>query len=94
MLIHRSRFDYLDTPGAAMAAMAMFEDSDDAEKKIADIFGPAQVDQTVRQAVQFCWMGLPKERRTVEELESQIRRMVERALKDFREDRQAFGAGG
>jgi hypothetical protein len=36
-------------------------------------------------------MGLPQERRTADELEKQIRRMVDRALKDFREDRQAFG---
>jgi hypothetical protein len=36
-------------------------------------------------------MSLPKERRTVEELEQQIRRIVDRALRDFREDRQAFG---
>ena len=55
------------------------------------LFGPQQVDQTVRQAVQLCWMNLPKDRRTLDELESQFRRLVERALKDFREDSEAFG---
>jgi hypothetical protein len=35
--------------------------------------------------------GLPKERKTVDELEKQIRRIVDRALKDFREDADAFG---
>lgn len=60
-------------------------------EQIADFFGPAQVDQTVRQAVQFCWMALPKERRNADELERQIRRLIDRALKDFREDSQAFG---
>jgi hypothetical protein len=35
-------------------------------------------------------MSLPKERRTVEELEKQVRRLVDRALRDFREDRDAF----
>ena len=60
-------------------------------EQMADFFGPAQVDQTVRQAVQFCWMALPKERRNADELERQIRRVVDRALKDFREDSQAFG---
>ncbi|HET6573766.1 MAG TPA: hypothetical protein VFG68_09210 [Fimbriiglobus sp.] len=74
--------------------MTTFDDSDDAERKMAEMFGPAQVDQTVRQAIQFCWMGLPKARRTADELEAQIRRLVDRALKDFREDMQAFGKGG
>jgi hypothetical protein len=62
----------------------------DAER-MADLFGPGQIDQSIRQAVQFCWVALPKERRTVEELEKQLRRLLERALKDFREDREAFG---
>jgi hypothetical protein len=36
-------------------------------------------------------MALPKEGRNSDELERQIRRIVERALKDFREDSDAFG---
>jgi hypothetical protein len=66
-------------------------ESDAAAESMADIFGPAQIDQTVRQALQFCWMALPKDRRNAEELERQFRRIVERALKDFREDSEAFG---
>ena len=76
-----------------MAIFAAGEGGDAAER-MAEFFGPGQVDQAIRQAVQFCWMSLPKERRTAEELENQIRRLVERALKDFREDRQAFGQEG
>jgi hypothetical protein len=68
-------------------------ESDDAPKHMADLFGPAQFDHMIRQAVQFCWMGLPKERQSVEEVEAQIKRMVDRALRDFREDREAFGKG-
>jgi hypothetical protein len=60
--------------------------------RFAEMFGPAQIDPMIRQAIQFCWMGLPKDRRTAEEMETQIRRMVDRALRDFREDRKAFGA--
>jgi hypothetical protein len=66
-------------------------DASVAAEKMADFFGPAQIDQAVRQALQFCWLVLPKERRNAEELERQFRRIVERALKDFREDCQAFG---
>jgi hypothetical protein len=56
-----------------------------------EMFGPGHVDQTVRQTIQACWMALPKDRRTIEEVEKQIRRIVERALNDFREDAAAFG---
>jgi hypothetical protein len=55
------------------------------------MFGPQQVDQMVRQAIQFCWMGLPEEKRTVDEVERQVRRILDRALKDMREDAGAFG---
>jgi hypothetical protein len=73
--------------------MAMFScgEGEDAAERMAEMFGPAQIDHMIRQAVQFCWMGLPKERRSAEEVEAQIRRIVERALRDFREDRRAFG---
>jgi ATP-dependent Clp protease ATP-binding subunit ClpC len=76
-------------------AQAMEFDMDMGDESAADkmqaLFGPGQIDQYVRQAIQFCWMSLPKQRRTLEELETQIRRLVERALRDFREDSQAFG---
>jgi hypothetical protein len=59
-------------------------------EKFRDFFGPGQVDQGIRMAVQFCWMQLPKSRKTPDELEKQIRRIVDRALQNFREDQQAF----
>ncbi len=63
-----------------------------AAEQMADFFGPQQIDQLVRQAIQFCWLNLPKEKRNPEELEKQMRRIVERALRDFREDFVAFGS--
>jgi hypothetical protein len=36
-------------------------------------------------------MALPKDRRNVDELERQVRRIVDRALRDFREDGVEFG---
>jgi hypothetical protein len=73
--------------------MAMFQtpEGGDAAEQMAGLFGPGQIDHMIRQAIRFCWMSLPKERRTVEEMEQQVRRLLDRALKDFREDRQAFG---
>ena len=71
--------------------MAVFDPNDDnAMDKMRDMFGPAQIDQQVRQAIHFCWMSLPKEKRNVDELERQIRRLVDRALKDVREDFDEF----
>jgi hypothetical protein len=74
--------------------MAMFPvngpDPDEA-KSMSEMFGPGQVDDQIRRAITFCWMMLPRDRKTVDELEKQIRRIVNRALKDLREDTEAFG---
>jgi hypothetical protein len=72
--------------------MAYFK-ADDAKslKKMREMFGPGQVDQSVRQAIHICWMILPDNRKTVDELEKQFRRIVDRAIKDLREDEDAFG---
>ncbi len=53
-----------------------------------------QADTMIRHAIQHCWMVLPKEKRSVEEVERQIRRMVDRALRDWREDEQEFRGEG
>ena len=72
--------------------MAMVENpGDDAMR---EMFGPGQVDQQLRASASACWMGLPKERRNVEEVERQMRRLFERAMRDLREDAQSFGIGG
>ena len=63
----------------------------DEERDMGQVIGPEHVDFTIRQAIQVCWMVLPKDRRNVQEVENQIRRLVDRALKDLREDREAFG---
>ena len=65
--------------------MAYFDASDEASfDKMREMFGPSQVDQQIRQAIHFCWIGLPKEKRNVNELERQIRRLVDRALRSLR----------
>jgi hypothetical protein len=76
---------------AFTTACSSGEGGEDSFEKMSEMFGPGQIDQTVRQAIHFCWMMLPKDRRNVEELEMQVRRIVERALKDFREDSEHFG---
>ena len=55
------------------------------------MFGPDMVDNSVRQALAQCWLLLPKHRKTEEQVEAEFRRIVERALRDFREDAERFG---
>lgn len=50
-----------------------------------------QIDQMVRQAISTCWMILPAERQNVDEVEKEIRRIVDRALLNLREDASSFG---
>ena len=72
--------------------MAAFSSDDhESANKMRSMFGPGQVDQGVRQAIQMCWMMLPEGGKTVNELERQFRRIVDRAIKDLREDSDAFG---
>ena len=62
-----------------------------AMDEMSEMFGPGHVDQCVRQAISSCWMALPKERRSVDEVEKEVRRLVDRALANLREDQNAFG---
>ena len=57
----------------------------------AGFINPAHMDHLVRQLIQVCWMALPKQRRTVAEVERQVKRLVDRALRDLHEDRREFG---
>ena len=78
-----------------MAAFSEFDPDDaDAARRLQGMFGPQQVDQEIRQAIQVCWMALPPERQNVDEVEREIRRLVDRALRDLREDAERFGLGG
>lgn len=72
--------------------MAMFSPDDpDAAKKMRHMFGPGQVDAQIRQMINICWTMLPQDRQTVDELEKQMRRIMDRAFKDLREDAREFG---
>lgn len=76
---------------AAFVTCSSADGGEDAAEKMAEMFGPGQIDQMIRQGIQYCWMALPKDRRNAAELEKQIRRIVDRALEDFREDQEQFG---
>jgi hypothetical protein len=60
-------------------------------KGMRAMFGPMGADHAVRQAITTCWMMLPDDKKSIDVLETEIRRLVDRALKDLKEDTQAFG---
>ena len=80
-----------------MAAFAMTScgggEGDDpaGRNQMRDMFGPQAVDHQIRQAISTCWMTLPGEKRNVEAVEAEIRHLVDRALRDLKEDASAFG---
>ena len=55
------------------------------------LLGPDAVDQQIKQAISMCWMMLPDEKKSVAAVESEIRRIVDRALANLREDSRSFG---
>jgi hypothetical protein len=74
----------------AMVSFKGGDDDEDAAERMAQVMGPGQIDQTIRHAIQFCRMSLPKGRRNINEMEKQALRIFERALRDFREDSDQF----
>jgi len=77
-----------------MAGGGEDEGSRDQSEQMRLMFGPQGVDHLIRQAISTCWMMLAKDKKKVDVVEAEIRRMMERAIKDFKEDAQAFGMGG
>lgn len=62
-------------------------------KQMRAVLGPQAVSRGIEQAISMCWMLLPPERRTAENVATEIRRVVERALANLKEDERAFGGG-
>ena len=55
------------------------------------VMGPMMVDQSLRQAIMHCWMMLPDDQRTLDNVEKEMSRLLKRALEDMREDAASFG---
>jgi len=56
--------------------------------KMAELMGPGAVDLHIRQAIHLCWTIMPAERKSIDEVEKEFRRLVDRALRDVREDEE------
>ncbi len=69
---------------------ARAEVSQMSEEGERPLFSPSDPDQHVRNAIRSIWVVLPEEIRNVSEVERQIRRLVDRALRDFHDDFEEF----
>ncbi len=78
-----------------MMSCHAFDSSDDADaqKSMHDAFGPQAVDQAIGQTISTCWMLMPPDKKNPEAVGVEIRRIVERALANLKEDGDAFGFG-
>ena len=65
----------------------------DPKKAMRAMFGPGAVDQQSRSAISTCWMMLPEDKRTAENVAREVRRIMERALANIADDAAAFGFG-
>lgn len=65
--------------------MAHTPDEPDTQK-MAEALGPGAIDRQLREAIAFCWMALPPKRKTIDEVEKEMRRLLDRAFRDMRED--------
>ncbi|MFI5461268.1 MAG: hypothetical protein ACHRXM_38180 [Isosphaerales bacterium] len=52
----------------------------------SSVAGPMAMDRFIKQMIYVCWILLPKERKSLESLEKEIRRLVDRAFKDLKDD--------
>lgn len=69
--------------------MAMEDERFDRED-LARVMGPGAVDTCLRECIRSCWMMMPDEKKTINDVEAEIHRLIERAFKDMREDEEAF----
>jgi glyoxylase I family protein len=71
--------------------MAGYEANNHEEvRKMARSMGPGIVDQSIRQAVHFCWMMMPPERQNAEDVAKDMRRIFDRVLQNMSEDAAAY----
>ena len=66
------------------------EDGPDFER-MRGFLGPGQIDASIRQTLQMLWMAMPADKKNMDAVEHEFRRLVDRALRDLREDSEAFG---
>ena len=86
--------EHEDPPNAAssfhVAECSGRGDPEAMAKMMRSMHGPQAVDQSLRHAVSTCWMMLPEDKKNVDAVEREVRRIVDRIIADMREDAAAF----
>ena len=72
--------------------MGFFEVGKGDLDRFREFMGPHSADQMLRRAIQSCWMMAQAQKQAdpVAFVEAEVRRMAERAIRQFREDSTAF----
>jgi len=68
----------------------MYSSDEEDVSDIVNAMGPGAVDKQLREVMHLCWLSLPKNRRSIDELQKQMRSLVDRAIKDWQEDSARF----
>jgi hypothetical protein len=80
-----------DQPTVVHLAECSTDNPEAVTKMMRSMQGPQAVDHALRAAVSVCWMMLPDDKKNVDAVDREIRRLVDRILADLREDAKAFG---
>lgn len=65
--------------------------SEDDPEDTPTVMGPGHIDTNIRQTLQMLWMFMPAGKKNVDAVENEYRRLVDRAIRDLREDAERFG---
>jgi hypothetical protein len=63
-----------------------FESFGPDPEQVVRSLGPGMIDRQLRELINLCWMTLPQTTRTLDDVEKEIRRLLDRAFNDLRED--------
>jgi hypothetical protein len=59
------------------------DDPQSALQKIETTAGAARVDDTIREAIEHCWITMPPHKQNAAAVSAEIRRLVNQALRDL-----------
>jgi hypothetical protein len=92
-VIHYRSFHFM-APGGLVACLTKLDPNDpESLSKVLRQTSPDLANDSIRKAIIFGWWLLPKDQRTEENLEREIRRLVDDAIRGFREDKDRFLRG-
>lgn len=65
----------------------------DSDADMFEAMGPGAADKAFRDAIQLCWMAMPKEKKSLSELKTLVEKLLDRVFRDLNEDEKYFRGG-